>query len=275
MKRNVLEASFMKDMIKVTHDMWLKGWDERNGGNVTYRIKTEDVEEFVEDVYPDGEYLELGFDIPNLAGEYFLVTGSGKFFRNIILDPADTLGIIKIDESGKKYKKVWGYTDGANPTSELPTHLSAHSIKKELTDGKNRVIMHNHATNLIALTFVLDLNVETFSKELWKMSTECLVVFPEGVGVMPWIVPGTVEIGKETMKLMKDFNLVVWPFHGIFGTGATLDEAFGLIDTAEKSAEILVKVISMGGRKQEITDKQLFDLAKTFGVTPCKGILKI
>ena len=45
MKRNVLEASFMKDMIKVTHDMWLKGWDERNGGNVTYRIKTEDVEE--------------------------------------------------------------------------------------------------------------------------------------------------------------------------------------------------------------------------------------
>ena len=78
MKRNVLEASFMKNMIKVTHDMWLKGWDERNGGNVTYRIKTEDVEEFVEDVYPDGEYLELGFDIPNLAGEYFLVKESGK-----------------------------------------------------------------------------------------------------------------------------------------------------------------------------------------------------
>lgn len=107
------------------------------------------------------------------------------------------------------------------------------------------------------------------------MSTECLVVFPEGIGVIPWVVPGTVEIGNKTMEKMKDFNLVIWPFHGIFGTGATLDEAFGLIDTAEKAAEILVKVISMGGRKQEITDRELADLAESFGVTPRKGILKL
>ena len=94
MKKNIFEASFMKDMIKVINDMWLKGWDERNGGNVSYRIKDEDVKEYVEDKYLDAEYVELGFDITNLANEYFLVTGSGKFFRNVILDPEDILGII-------------------------------------------------------------------------------------------------------------------------------------------------------------------------------------
>ena len=275
MKKNIFEADFMKDMIKVINDMWLKGWDERNGGNVSYRIKKEEVENYIEDESKEEDLIDLDFEISNLANEYFLVTGSGKFFRNVILDPEDTLGVIKINEDGTKYKKVWGYKNGGRPTSELPTHLSAHSMKKEVHGEKYRVVMHNHATNLIALTYVLDLNTETFSRELWKMSTECLVVFPEGLGVIPWIVPGTVEIGNKTMEQMKDFDLVIWPFHGIFGTGATLDETFGLIDTAEKSAEILVKVISMGGRKFEISDKELMDLAKGFGVTPREGILKL
>ena len=41
--------------------------------------------------------------------------------------------------------------------------------------------------------------------------------------------------------------LALWPYHGVFGAGTTLDETFGLIDTAEKAAEVLVKVLSMGG----------------------------
>ena len=39
MKTDIFEAGFLKEMVKVIHDMWLKGWDERNGGNVSYRIK--------------------------------------------------------------------------------------------------------------------------------------------------------------------------------------------------------------------------------------------
>ena len=39
------------------------------------------------------------------------------------------------------------------------------------------------------------------------------------------------------------------------------------MDTAEKSAEILVKVLSMGGKKQTITSDNFRDLAKAFGVT--------
>jgi rhamnulose-1-phosphate aldolase len=35
---SIQAAPFMQEMIKVIHDMWLKGWDERNGGNVSYRI---------------------------------------------------------------------------------------------------------------------------------------------------------------------------------------------------------------------------------------------
>ena len=62
------------------------------------------------------------------------------------------------------------------------------------------------------------------------------MVFPDGVGILPWMVPGTDEIGQATAQEMQKHSLVLCPFHGVFGSGPTLDETFGLIDTAEKSA---------------------------------------
>jgi rhamnulose-1-phosphate aldolase len=115
---------------------------------------------------------------------------------------------------------------------------------------------------------VLDLTPAALTRALWEMSTECLVVFPDGIGVLPWMVPGTITIGEATAEAMLKHPLVLWPFHGIFGSGANLDEAKGLIDTAEKAAEVLVKVLSMGGKKQSITTQQLNDLAVRFQVEP-------
>ena len=53
----------------------------------------------------------------------------------------------------------------------------------------------------------------------------------------------------------------------MFCSGDTLDLTFGLMDTVEKSAEILVKVLSMGGKKQTITSQNFRDLAKDFNVS--------
>ena len=99
------------------------------------------------------------------------------------------------------------------------------------------------------------------------------MVFPDGGGIVPWMVPGTDEIGDATAQQMQSHSLVMWPFHGIFGAGPTLDETFGLIDTAEKSSEVLVKVISMGGLRQSITTEQLIALGKRFNVNPWQAAL--
>ena len=42
------------------------------------------------------------------AGEYFLVTGSGKYFRNVIINPEDSICMIEVDEKGEYYRIVWG-----------------------------------------------------------------------------------------------------------------------------------------------------------------------
>ena len=56
--------------------------------------------------------------------------------------------------------------------------------------------------------------------------------------------------------------------HGMFAAGEDFDLTFGLMHTVEKSAEILVKMLSMQPNKlQTITPQNFRDLAKDFRVT--------
>ena len=262
----VLDAEFVQGFIRMANDGWEQGWHERNGGNLSYRIRPEEVEAVKEDFEPK-EWQPIGTSVPKLAKEYFLVTGSGKYFRNVIIKPEDSICIIELDEKGENYRIVWGLVNGGRPTSELPSHLMNHEVKMIATGGKHRVIYHAHTTNIIALTFVLPLEDKVFTRELWEMATECPVVFPEGVGVVPWMVPGGRDIAVATSKLMKKYNLAIWAHHGMFVSGEDFDLTFGLMHTAEKSAEILVKMLSMQpNKRQTITTDNFRDLAKAFNV---------
>ncbi len=264
----VLETKFVKDFIKMCNDGWEQGWHERNGGNLSYRIKESEIAQISGKLNLDSEWKDIGTSVPGLKGEYFLVTGSGKYFRNVILDPEDSICIVRVDDKGEKYQICWGLVNGGRPTSELPSHLMNHEVKKRVTNGKHRVIYHAHCTNLIALTFVLPLEDKVFTKELWESATECPVVFPDGVGVVDWMVPGGRDIAVATSKLMEKYDVAIWAHHGVFGSGEDFDLTFGLVHTVEKAAEILVKVRSMANSKlQTITSDDFRKLAKDFGVT--------
>ena len=120
---------------------------------------------------------------------------------------------------------------------------------------------------LNVLTFVLPLKDEVFTRELWEMATECPVVFPSGIGVVGWMVPGGRDIAVATSELMKHYDVAIWAHHGMFCSGEDFDLTFGLMHTVEKSAEILVKALSMNPNKlQTITPNNFRDLAKDFHV---------
>ncbi|GIO37002.1 rhamnulose-1-phosphate aldolase [Paenibacillus antibioticophila] len=264
------EAPFIQEMTEITHHMWILGWDELNGGNISYLLDEEEVAKYI-NIHSSLRSLDLTFPVKELAGKYFIVTGSGKYFRNVIKDPEANLGVVRVSASGEQVEILWGLRNGARPTSELASHFMSH-IERLKVDPKHRIVLHTHATNIIAMTFTHELDESKFTKTLWQMCTECLVVFPDGISILPWMVPGSNEIGRETAKKMKDYRVVIWPHHGIFGTGATMDETFGLIETVEKAAAVYNLI---GGReiKKVITDSELADLARAFGVKPKAGVL--
>lgn len=262
-----LDEEFVQGFIRMANDGWEQGWHERNGGNLSYRVRPEEAAK-IKGSFQIGEWQSIGTGVPGLAKEFFLVTGSGKYFRNIILRPEDSICMIELDDKGEEYRIVWGLVNGGTPTSELPSHLMNHEVKKLTSNGRYRVIYHAHTTNVIALTFVLPLRDEVFTRELWEMATECPVVFPDGIGIVPWMVPGGRDIAVATSRLMKEYDVTIWAHHGMFAAGEDFDSTFGLMHTVEKSAEILVKMLSMRPNKlQTIKPDEFRSLAKDFKVT--------
>ena len=266
----ITDIEVMQHYIRMCGDGWDQGWHERNGGNLTYRMRPEEVEQCRPYFKAaPGEWVDMGVQADNLRGEFFISTGSGKYFRNVPLAPQDNICIVEINAAGDAWRIVWGLEKGGCPTSEFPSHFLNHSVRKEATGGACRVIYHAHPANLIAMTYILPLTARDFTRALWKSATECPVVFPGGVGVVPWMVPGGRDIALATSERMKEYDAAVWAHHGLFASGPDFDTTFGLMHTIEKAAQIYILALSAGQGRilQTIEDDDLRAIAKDFGVT--------
>ena len=270
--KDILTAPFVREMCDTTANMYRLGWDERNGGNISYMLETEQVAEYLDlskviRTIPFMGVNEEDFDASPLEGKIFIVTGTGKYFKNVEKDPETNLGIVRIGKGGKNIELLWGFKDGGRPTSEFPAHMMSHMARLKV-DPENRVVMHSHPTNTLAMNYVHELDEKKFTHTLWEMCTECIVVFPDGVGVLPWMLCGT------SAKKMEEFRLVVWAMHGIYGAGKTMDETFGLIETVEKAAQIYMLTANLP-RKNTIKDEDMVKLVELFGVKYRKDFLDL
>ena len=267
---DILTAPFLVELVRTCTNMYAHGWDERNGGNISVLLAEAALGEYL-DLGSIQRRIPTGFSAPALDGMCFLVTGTGKYFKNVQYDPEVNLGIVRLAEGGQTAELLWGFADGGKFTSELPAHMMSHAARLSV-DPQNRVVMHCHPNNLLAMTYIHDLDERAFTRTLWQMETECMMVFPEGVNVLPWMVCGTNEIGRATAEKMKTARLVVWAQHGIYGAGRNLDETFGLIETAEKAAEVYLKIAHLPW-KQTLTDENLHEIEARFGVKSREGWL--
>ena len=270
--KDILTAPFLTEFCRTTSNMYRLGWDERNGGNISLMLDENEVAQYL-DLDNVLRTIPTGFEAKPLIGKLFLVTGTGKYFKNMERDPENNLGIIRIAADGTTAELLWGYADGGKFTSELPAHLMSHMARLSV-NSENRVVMHCHPTYTLAMNYIHELDEKKFTHTLWEMCTECIVVFPDGVGVLPWMLCGTNEIGEATAEKMKEFRLVVWGMHGIYGAGKDLDETFGLIETVEKAAQIYMLTAHMP-RINTIKDNELKILAEAFGVDYRKDFLNL
>lgn len=270
--KNIAEAPFLKEMCATTANMYRLGWDERNGGNISYLLDKNEVAEYL-DLNNVLRTIPTGFEAKELIGKIFIVTGTGKYFKNVEKDPENNLGIIRIAKDGTTAELLWGYADGGQFTSELPAHLMSHMARLSV-DPENRVIMHCHPDYTLAMTQVHPMEERALTRTLWKQMTESIVVFPDGIGVLPWMVCGTNEIGVATAKKMKQYRLVIWTLHGIYGAGKDLDETFGLIETVEKAA-IQYMLTAPLPKINTISDENLKALAERFELDYRKDFLNL
>jgi rhamnulose-1-phosphate aldolase len=255
---------------RTARDLWLRGWAERNAGNLSYRLRPGDLSDAE---VSEGPWQDLGARLSDLAGELFVLTATGSFFRELERSPDRNLGVIEVDETGSRFRRLWGYADSGGPTSELLPHLQTHGARIRAGQDGDRAVLHTHPTNLIALTYALPLTTYSLTRLLWEMHTECIVVFPEGCGFLDWRLPGSEEQARATEEVFERRPLVVWQYHGAVAVGPDFETAFGLIETADKASAIYLQVAALGPVTSRLTTGQLHALAERFGVEPDPEIL--
>ena len=263
-------AKFLQDFVDTTENMYRLGWDERNAGNLSILIDEADAAPYL-DLNKVIRTIPLGFDAKPLAGKYFLATGMGTYFKNMKKDPETNLGFFRISKDGQLAELLWGWSAGGRFTSEIPSHLMSHMARLSV-DPEHRVVLHCHPTYLVAMTAVHECTSEAFTKTLWQMISESIVVFPDGVEVLPWMVFGTEAIGRATAEVIKNSRVVVWPLHGIYGAGRNLDETFGLLEAVEKASQIYMLTQPIG-RTRILSNDELRALAERFELTVRPGII--
>ena len=244
---------YIHELCHVTYDMWNKGWDEYNGGNVSYRLTKDEAESLGTDLIgtsyayysEDRKEVEV-LDVPeHVQGEFILITASGSQFRTLCLQPEVDTGIIQLTPKG--YKVVAAFVTGKRPTSEIFMHVLAHAARLKV-DPEHRVVIHNHATNIAVYSLLDEVTSESLTLDLWSVLTESIVVFHDGIAVLPWEVPGTQLIGVDTARELATHRLVVWAKHGVLSTGKDYQDCFGLIETADKAAHIALELKRVSGK---------------------------
>lgn len=255
----------IQTMSKLATDLWLRDWIESNGGNVSWRLP-EDLATGL-NALPAGISTELPVSFPELAGEFFCVSAAGSHLRNIPLMPERTLGIVRLTADGSRYQRIWGLEGDGRPTSEFGAHLGAHHAIKRKSNNVERVVVHTHPANAIALTHTQVLESRTLTRLLWQMHTECIMVFPEGLAYIPVRVPGSKELAEDTRRAMEECTIAVWQHHGVFASGKDPDQAFGRVHVVEKAAEVCLKTMAACGGTIPVTinDEELRAIAAIYG----------
>ncbi|MDF1546390.1 MAG: rhamnulose-1-phosphate aldolase, partial [Bacteroidales bacterium] len=212
------------------------------------------------------------FDLPKsyqeLAGMYFIITGTGKRMRDLAKNPLKNALIIKLNENGSAYWIISHNKQSQDflPSSELPTHLSVHQKIKQSASEK-KVVMHTHTNELIALTQIKEYcNQENLNKILFGMHPETIIFVPKGVGFVEYTMPGTEAIAEKTVNTFEKHDVVIWEKHGVFAIGESVSETFDVIDILAKSASIFFMCKSAGYVPEGLSEKELVQLRNAYNL---------
>ena len=261
--RPALKAEVDK-VAEVAQYLWQKGWAERNGGNITINITA-----FVDDEMARMPAISgpkpIGKVLPCLRGAWFYCKGTGKRMRDLARDPMAGGSIIRILPDCASYEIVADAP--VAPTSELPSHLAVHDYL--LAKGSPyRATLHTHPIELVALTHSRKwMEKDVATKMLWSMIPETKAFCPRGLGMVPYMLPSSVELAEATIRAIDDdYDVVMWEKHGVFAVDVDIMDAFDQVDVLNKAAQIFIAARSMGFEPEGMSEEQMAQLSAAFSL---------
>ena len=261
----------IEQVAEVASYLWQKGWAERNGGNIVVNItdqfnsklstfnnsKLSTLNSQLSNPIP------IGTTLPHLKGCYFYCKGTNRRMRDLARQPMDNGAIIRILDDCAHYEII--ADKAVMPTSELPSHLSVHNYL--IAKGSPyKASLHTHPIELVAMTHHRPfLEKDVMTNILWSMIPETKAFCPRGLGIVPYMLPGSVALAEATIHTLDDnYDVVMWEKHGVFAVDTDIMSAFDQVDVLNKAAQIYMSARSMGFEPEGMSKAQMKELSEAF-----------
>ena len=203
----------------------------------------------------------------SLAGGWVLVSGSGQRLRDLATRPETSLCALHIDVEGETAELFSGVKQ--RPTVELNSHLAIHTDQVGTYDLDFHAVVHVQPVYLVYLTHIERYTEFNFlNRRLFRWQPETIVLFPEGIQIIPFQILGSVDQMEATRSAMDRHKLVVWQAHGtVSRSDESVQKAGDLVEYAETAAHYEVLNLQAGEPTQGLADEQLRHLCNELGVT--------
>jgi rhamnulose-1-phosphate aldolase len=220
-------------------------------------------------LFPLSEKVELPLPAPALAGKIVLVTGSGRRLRDLHRDPAANLGAVLIGEDGmigtlytsprRLFERV---------TSEFNSHLAVHIDQVSRSGTNFHALIHAQPPHLVYLSHIPEYrNMSVMNKRLLRWEPETIVQLPKGIGVLPYILPGSPSMMDANVESLREHNVTLWSKHGVMArSDISVTRAADRIEYIETAAHYEYMDLMAGGKGEGLTDDDLREVVRAFNV---------
>jgi rhamnulose-1-phosphate aldolase len=219
--------------------------------------------------FPLAESLDLPLDVPELAGMTLVITGSGRRLRDVIQEPTANLGCLVIDKGGKTGQL---YTSPkrlfANLTSELNSHLAVHRDQIVNSGTNFHAVVHAQPRHLTFLSHIPRYQDQKYlNQHLLRWEPETIINLPEGVGFVPFNVPGSEAQMSATLTTLHKHRVVIWAKHGIVARSDTsVKRASDRIEYAETAASYEYLNLMAGEQGEGLSADEIHAICKAFNI---------
>lgn len=190
-------------------------------------------------VFPVSEPYPLPTAAPELAGHGFLATGSGRRLRDILHDPTANLAYLRVEDGGRN-----GTLFSApnrlfqRLTSEFNSHLAVHRDQITRHDLNFHAILHAQPLHLVYLSHIARYQDEVYlNRHVLRWQPESIMFLSDGVGLVPFVLPGSAELMMGNVREMREHRIVLWAKHGVMARSEiSVKRCCDLIEYAETGA---------------------------------------
>lgn len=219
--------------------------------------------------FPLVDTLNLPQRVPELAGATFLVSGSGRRLREIIDDPTANIACIVVDPGGSTGRLFTSYHRRfAQVTSEFNSHLAVH-YDQILSSGTNfHAVIHAQPVHLTLLSHIARYQDERYlNQHLLRWQPETIINLPEGIGFIPFRLPGSPELMAANVASLREHRIVIWSKHGVMArSDISVKRAADRVEYAETAAKYEYLNLCINEMGEGLSQAEIIAICKKFDI---------